>query len=141
MVASYVAVIVLGIYTQAAKAQGQVFNHQMKPTSIENCANFNMSFEADGVSNKYQSKYKKIDFILFFNLTKIKLFCHNREEAFYLLRISFMWYTLIGMAIVFTVGTFVSFISGRQDPDHLDPKLVFPFLRRWVGRKRVILGT
>jgi len=67
MVVSYAAVIVLAIYTQAAKANGQVFNHQMKPTSIENCANLNMTFEAYGASDKCQLKYKKINLYIFFN--------------------------------------------------------------------------
>ena len=59
-----------------------------------------------------------------------------REEAFYLLKISYIWYTLIGALIVLVVGTIVSLITGPQDPDQLDPKLVYPFMRRWIGKKR-----
>lgn len=38
MVVSYVAIVSLGIFTQAAKAQGRITNTQIKPTSIENCS-------------------------------------------------------------------------------------------------------
>lgn len=47
-----------------------------------------------------------------------------------------MWYTLIGVLIILVVGTVVSFITGPQDLDQLDPKLVYPFMRRWIGKKR-----
>ena len=60
-----------------------------------------------------------------------------REEAFYLLRVSYLWYALSGTFIVLIIGTLVSFLTKPQDPDQLDPKLVFRFLRNRVGRKRV----
>jgi len=53
----------------------------------------------------------------------------NRDEVFVLLKISFWWYTLMGMIIVLVVGTLVSLITGRQDPSKLDPRLLSPILR------------
>lgn len=38
MIVSYVAVVSIGIFTQAAKAQGMITNTQIKPTSIANCS-------------------------------------------------------------------------------------------------------
>jgi len=47
-----------------------------------------------------------------------------------------MWYSLIGALISVLVGTVTSFLTGPQDIDQLDPKLVFRFMRRWIGKKR-----
>ena len=41
MIASFVSVILLGVFAQAARAQGLLPNNQLKPTSIENCPNSN----------------------------------------------------------------------------------------------------
>jgi len=60
------------------------------------------------------------------------------EERFNILGISFLWYALIGTLITMIVGTAVSFLTGSQDIDQLDPKLVFRFMRKWIGNKRVI---
>lgn len=39
MIAGYVCVLALGIFTQTARSQGLLTNKQMKPTSILNCPN------------------------------------------------------------------------------------------------------
>lgn len=41
MLASYLAVLLLGIFTQAARSQGTLLNKQVKPTTIENCHDWN----------------------------------------------------------------------------------------------------
>ncbi len=139
MMTSYVAVISLGVYTEAAKALGTISNNQMKPMSIQNCPNLNESLQVyqfrdnDGPLKQYRimkQDLKNIHCILKFLLFYI------RDEAFYLLRISYLWYTLIGALIVIVLGTLVSLLTGLQNPDELNPKLVFRFLRRWIGRKR-----
>ena len=43
MIISYVSMISLGILAQAAKTQGLLPNKQLKPTSIENCLNLNIT--------------------------------------------------------------------------------------------------
>ncbi len=49
-----------------------------------------------------------------------------------------MWYALIGAVITIVIGTVVSIITCPQDVGQLDSNLVFPFLRRWVGRSRLV---
>lgn len=45
------------------------------------------------------------------------------DDTFMLWKISYLWYTLIGMLIVLIFGTAVSFISGPQNPQKLDANL------------------
>lgn len=65
----------------------------------------------------------------------VTLFSRGDKE-FYILTISYMWYTLIGALLTILIGSLVSIFTCPQDAGQLDPKLVFPFLRRWVGRGR-----
>lgn len=67
----------------------------------------------------------------------IFLLFHSEGAAFILLRVSYVWYPMIGTFILIIVGTLVSLLTGRQDPDQLDPKLCYNFLRRWIGNKRI----
>ena len=67
----------------------------------------------------------------------VTLFSRGDEE-FYILSISYMWYTLIGAVLTILIGSIVSILTCPQDAGQVDPKLVFPFLRRWVGRSRYI---
>lgn len=46
MLVSYLAVILLGIFTQAARSQGTLPNKQMKPTTIENCPAWNSTWNS-----------------------------------------------------------------------------------------------
>ena len=57
------------------------------------------------------------------------------RQGFNILGISFMWYTLLGTIISIVVGGLVSLITCPQEPSKLNPKLVFPVLRRWVGKE------
>ena len=43
---------------------------------------------------------------------------------------------MIGTFITIVMGTLVSLLTGRQDPDQLDPKLCYNFLRRRIGKKQ-----
>lgn len=61
----------------------------------------------------------------------------RREEISVLLRVSYLWYTLMGFLIAMIVGMAVSMVSGPQKPAELDPRLVWTFLRRFVGTKKV----
>jgi len=139
MVVSYTAVILLGVFSQMASSQGTLRNRQIKPTSIENCENLNFTtgFYSNSTHQPIQfGKNLNVFFITFLYNDLFFSFFFFREEAFYLLKISYIWYTLIGALIVLVVGTIVSLITGPQDPDQLDPKLVYPFMRRWIGKKR-----
>lgn len=47
-----------------------------------------------------------------FVYARVTFFLHFRpEEAFILLRISYLWYTVIGVLIVITLGTLVSLLT------------------------------
>lgn len=62
------------------------------------------------------------------------VFAFFLREGFNILGISFMWYSLIGAVITVVVGALVSLITCPQHPSKLNPKLVFPCIRRWVGK-------
>ncbi|XP_070184134.1 sodium-coupled monocarboxylate transporter 1-like isoform X2 [Littorina saxatilis] len=47
-----------------------------------------------------------------------------------LYRMSYMWYTGLGMIIVWGVGLLVSFITGATDPSSLDPRLICPLVSK-----------
>ncbi|XP_045025652.1 sodium-coupled monocarboxylate transporter 1 isoform X2 [Daphnia magna] len=75
--------------TQIAKSSGIVQNSQVKPFSVENCPAFNVTSTT-----------------LLMNST----ISEEPGEAFILLRISYLWYTLIGVLIVIMIGTLVSLL-------------------------------
>lgn len=52
MVVSYTAVILLGVFTQTAISKGNLAIRQLKPTSIENCPNFNATIGSYNNSNQ-----------------------------------------------------------------------------------------
>ena len=60
-----------------------------------------------------------------FNLTFKFLKFPSRTDAFVLLRISYLWYTMLSMLIVLILGTIASFLSEPQDPEKLNPKLLY----------------
>ncbi|XP_046460580.1 sodium-coupled monocarboxylate transporter 1-like isoform X1 [Daphnia pulex] len=82
--------------TQIAKSSGVVHNSQMKSFSTDNCPAYN------GTSNSFQ---------LSTNLHNLTMANEQEEMPFILLRISYLWYTVIGMLIVLTLGTLVSLVS------------------------------
>jgi hypothetical protein len=46
-----------------------------------------------------------------------------------------MYYTMMGMIIVFVVGVIVSLLTEPPDRESLDPVLFTPFLRKYVMDK------
>ncbi len=137
--------ITLGICTQTARARGNFPNKQLKPRSIENCVNLNTTdylqdlYGRGNYTHQQQTGCDKIKYKLFkinFWLLSFYSFHYRNDEGFNLLSVSFMWYSLIGALISVLVGTVTSFLTGPQDIDQLDPKLVFRFMRRWIGKKR-----
>lgn len=57
------------------------------------------------------------------------------EEVFVLYRVSFMYYTMMGMIIVFVVGIIVSLLTESPDRENMDPVLFTPLLRKYVMKK------
>jgi hypothetical protein len=58
------------------------------------------------------------------------------EEPFVLFRITFMYYTIIGFAIMFIVGMIVSLLTEAPNIEELNPTLFTPIVRKYVLRKK-----
>lgn len=66
--------------------------------------------------------------------------CRNNnsdEEVFVLYRVSFLYYTMMGMIIVFVVGTVVSLLTEAPDREQMDPVLFTPLVRKYVTKKNM----
>ncbi|XP_069699578.1 sodium-coupled monocarboxylate transporter 2-like [Periplaneta americana] len=60
----------------------------------------------------------------------------KEEEVLFLYRISYQYYTLIGMAIMFTVAIIVSFLTGGQEEANTNPVFFTPIVRKYIEDKR-----
>ncbi|KAG5318278.1 SC5A8 protein, partial [Pseudoatta argentina] len=58
------------------------------------------------------------------------------DEPFFMYRISFMYYTLLGALIVMVIGTTVSFICGAADIRNIDRDYFPPFITRFMPPKK-----
>lgn len=47
-------------------------------------------------------------------------------------RLSYLWYTLMGTFVAIFVGMLISFTTKPNDPRDVDPKLLAPFIRKWI---------
>lgn len=92
--------------SQVAVASGQVVPHKL-PVSVEECPignlNGTISFDYPDESNVF---------------------------PFY--RLSFHWINPIGIFTVFIVGSIVSFITGCNDLEKIDPELISPVIHRFL---------
>ncbi len=141
MVISYAAMMWLGMATQLAKSKGLLPNSQTKLLSTNGCLFLNESLSNINVTvteETHKSEYVVNDTFISLGMENGKNYnlCF-REEVFVLLKLSYWWYTLMGISIVLTVGTLVSLLTGRQDPNKLDPKLLSPLLRKAFINKQV----
>lgn len=57
----------------------------------------------------------------------------SSEDVFYLFRLSYLWYTLIGVLTAISVGLLVSFMTGANKPQDVDPRLLSPAIRRFIS--------
>nr|CAI5832751.1 unnamed protein product [Callosobruchus analis] len=62
------------------------------------------------------------------NLTDI---IHTDEEYMFY-RLSYLWYCLVGTFVALFVGMLVSFLTQPTDPRDIDPKLLAPFIRKFI---------
>nr|XP_023015898.1 sodium-coupled monocarboxylate transporter 1-like isoform X1 [Leptinotarsa decemlineata] len=60
----------------------------------------------------------------------------HTDEQFMIYRLSYMWYCLLGMFIAMFIGLVVSFLTKPLDPRDVDPKLLAPFIRRWIKPRK-----
>ncbi|EDW78501.1 uncharacterized protein Dwil_GK16152 [Drosophila willistoni] len=55
---------------------------------------------------------------------------------FQLYRISYLYFTLFGALVTIVVGLITSLVLNESDLDAVDPRLLTPFVRRWLERRR-----
>ncbi|XP_069699581.1 sodium-coupled monocarboxylate transporter 2-like [Periplaneta americana] len=58
------------------------------------------------------------------------------QDVFFLYRISYQYYTLIGMVIMLVVGIIVSFLTGEQDAENINPVFFTPIVRKYIEKNR-----
>nr|CAD7449788.1 unnamed protein product [Timema bartmani] len=102
---AFVGWISLG--TQAAIARKQI-TFPTKPVSIEGCLHL-VNITMDPVPT-------------------------SREDVFFLYRMSYLWYSIIGTLTAIIVGLIVSFMTGPRDPRSIDPDLLSPVIHRFLPR-------
>lgn len=85
----------LGLSAQIAKSSGVVHNSQTKSFSIENCPAYNESFGSLPISPNWGNSSIP----------------DEQQAVFILLRISYLWYTVIGMLIALVLGALVSLLT------------------------------
>jgi hypothetical protein len=59
----------------------------------------------------------------------------DREEPLYFYRISYMWYSLIGVATAMIVGMVVSFLTNPNSAEDVDSDLLTPVIHRFLPSK------
>jgi len=69
-----------------------------------------------------------------------------REEPLSIYQLSYTLYTLTGLIVVLTVGLIVSYMTGGQDldkldPDHLTPPIKYFFLRSRRSKKVAVANS
>lgn len=64
----------------------------------------------------------------------------SADEPFFMYRISFMYYTLLGALIVIVIGTIVSFVCGAPDLGDVNRDHLTPFVTRYVFEYLVMVS-
>lgn len=111
-VASFSLVAWISLGSQAAIASGRL-TFPKKPISVEGC--------------DYSSLNSTVLDIVKTNIPD--------NELFPLYKMSYLWYTSIGVFTCIIVGLIVSFITGANDPCEVDPDLLTPVIHRWLPKK------
>lgn len=110
---SFATMMTLGISTHIAKSGGLIMDYQMKSLNADGCHSPNSTIVNSST----------VHFLI------------QEEDVNALLRISYLWYTVMSVSIVLIVGTIVSFLAGSQDPAQLNPKLLCSTLQRRHSNK------
>ncbi|CAH1407495.1 unnamed protein product [Nezara viridula] len=99
----------LSIFSQLAIAKGLI-RYQTKPFSIEGCdppTNLTFSYPPS-----------------------------NSESVAWVLQLSYMWYTLIGVTTVISVGMVVSYFTGFNSAAEVNKDLLTPVIYRYLPQKK-----
>lgn len=68
------------------------------------------------------------------NTTVVQTIVDN-SNVFFLHKLSFHWVSPIGVFTVIVVGTAVSYLTGGQKNDEIDPELISPVIHRYYFLK------
>ncbi|KAJ4433275.1 hypothetical protein ANN_15534 [Periplaneta americana] len=116
LIGSIVSMLFMGwvvFGTQIARANGQLKLNKLN-TSIAGCPVNDAS---------------DFNFTSSFSTTELPLTSQQPEEAFILYRISYVYYTLLGMIVMLIVGTIVSHFTNAPDLEKTNPLLFAPMVR------------
>ncbi|CAH0402025.1 unnamed protein product [Chilo suppressalis] len=102
----------ISLGTQAAMMRGDIVVTP-KPISIEGCpANFT------SITTPLPSFRNGVEF--------------DRSGTFFLYRMSYLYYTLVGMTVCIMIGTIVSYFTQPNDPAMVHRDLLTPMIHRWL---------
>lgn len=59
----------------------------------------------------------------------------DEDHEKHIYEISYLYYTPVGSSIVIIASIILSFIFGFQDPKEVDPRLLAPFMRKYISGK------
>ncbi|XP_054091956.1 sodium-coupled monocarboxylate transporter 1 [Zeugodacus cucurbitae] len=102
------------------------------PSNIEGCAAHNLQVILKSISNTTNDIGLQM---LAQGVEEPKVttaFGSNREFSIY--EISFYWYKVIGVSLVWLLAIPLSYIWRRDEADKIDPHLYAPFVRRFIKR-------
>ncbi|KAJ4443728.1 hypothetical protein ANN_05505 [Periplaneta americana] len=114
----------ISIGSQIAIAKGFI-KFPTKPVSIEGC-------EANLLNSTVMPAVMPV---IIDKATVIELWSCCRQEPLYMYRISYMWYTLIGVVTAITVGLVVSFLTQPNRPQDVNTDLLTPVIHRFLPSK------
>ncbi|XP_026316074.1 sodium-coupled monocarboxylate transporter 1-like isoform X2 [Hyposmocoma kahamanoa] len=101
----------ISLGTQAAMMRGEIVIIP-KPTSIEGCPG-NFSF-----TTTTSTPHSTVEF--------------DRSGTFFLYRLSYLYYTLVGVIVSILVGAIVSYFTQPNDPAMVHRDLMTPIIHRWL---------
>lgn len=116
-IVSLATVAWISIGTQINMARGLI-RFPVKPVSIDGCQNHGLD-------------------VTFHNITK-QVVIPNEDPPFFMYRISYMYYTLVGFSVVLIVGNFVSYLTGGNKNKKLHKSLFTPVIHKFLLEDEVI---
>lgn len=105
-----------------ARAQAAIHSGELvfapKPTDTDGCS---YTFISDDPMS-----------MLAINTTETLVIEEPIEQEFAIYHISYIWYTLLGALITIVVSAIVTYVTGANDLQKVDPKLLAPLARRFL---------
>lgn len=118
MVGGIVSALFVGwisIGTQVAITKKEI-TFQMRHFSIEGCDNVTLDNYYNSISN-YTTRVENLII----------------EEPFFLYKVSYLYYPMIGVAVCVIVGFAVSVLTGLNKPRKMDPDLLSPVIHNFIS--------